>query len=99
MVKHIVIWDFKDGLSPAEKQAHGQTMKAELENLKNLIDGIVELRVVTNPLDTSNAEIMLYSAFTDEAALRSYIDHPEHKRVGTFVRSVTQGRKAIDFEV
>jgi len=39
------------------------------------------------------------SLFVSEEALAAYIVHPEHKRVGEFVRAVTKDRACMDYEV
>jgi vesicle coat complex subunit len=88
MTKHIVLWNYADGFSPEENLQNAQKMKGLLEELPNLIDGIVELKVHINMMQSSNRDIMLDSLFESEEALAAYIGHPEHKRVGEFVRSV-----------
>ena len=47
----------------------------ELENLKNLIEGIVSIEVLTNPMFSSDADIMLDSVFIDEEAYKAYQSH------------------------
>ncbi len=98
MVRHIVAWNFAEGFSKEENLKNAQTIKSELENLKELIEGIVSIEVLINPMDTSDSDLMLDSVFVDEAALKAYQVHPEHVRVGTkFVRPSTCNRKCIDF--
>jgi hypothetical protein len=100
MVRHIVLWNFRDGadgFSPEENLQNAQKMKSLLEELSNLIDGIVELKVHINAMPSSNRDIMLDSLFENEEALAAYIVHPEHKRVGEFVRSVTKDRACVDY--
>jgi heme-degrading monooxygenase HmoA len=98
MVRHIVAWNYADGFSEEENRKHAEDMKRELENLKNLIEGIVSIQVLINPVDTSDSDIMLDSTFESEEALKAYTIHPEHVRVGTnFVKPITQNRKCIDF--
>jgi len=97
MVRHIVLWNYADGFSPEENLKNAQKMKALLEELLSLIDGIVELKVQINPMSSSNRDIMLDSLFESEEALAAYIVHPEHKRVGEFVRSVTKDRACVDY--
>lgn len=99
MVRHIVAWNFTENLSVEEKLKKGLEIKRELENLKNLIEGIVSIVVLMEPLASSDSEIMLDSVFRDEEALKAYQVHPEHVRVGTnFVRPATINRKCIDFK-
>jgi hypothetical protein len=83
----MVAWNYADGFTPEENAEHAQAIKKELENLKNLIDGIVTIEVFTNPLASSDSDLLLDSVFDSEEALKAYIIHPEHVRVGSsFVR-------------
>jgi heme-degrading monooxygenase HmoA len=98
MVRHIVAWNYAEGFTMEENRKNAEAMKKELENLKNLIDGIVSIEVLTNPIDTSDSDLLLDSVFESEEALKAYTIHPEHVRVGTnFVKPVTRNRKCIDF--
>lgn len=98
MVRHIVAWNYADGFTPEENKKNAELMKKELENLKNLIDGIVSIQLFTNPVDTSDADLLLDSVFESEAALKAYTVHPEHVRVGTeYVKPVVKNRRCIDF--
>lgn len=98
MVRHIVAWNFADGFSNEENRKHAELMKKELENLNNLIEGVVSIEVFINPVDTSDSDVMLECTFTDEKALKAYTVHPEHVRVGTnYVKPVVKNRKCIDF--
>lgn len=98
MVKHIVAWNFADNLSDEEKQKNAEIIKIELENLKNLIPGIVSINLYTAPLHSSDSDLFLDSVFENEEALLAYQQHPAHVRVASqFVRPVTKNRKCIDF--
>ena len=59
MVKHIVLWNFNPEMPAEEKKAAGAKMKELLEPIKELVDGAVEIRVITDGLESSNREIAL----------------------------------------
>ena len=100
MIRHIVAWNFRDEFNMEENKKYAEEIKRELENLKNLIDGIVSIEVLTNPLFSSDADILLDSVFVDEEAYKEYQVHPEHVRVGNnFVRPRTCNRKCVDFYI
>lgn len=99
MVKHLVLWDLKEELSAREQADAAARIKRELEELKGLIPGIVDIRVYTELFEMCNTRLVLESVFTDRAALEAYIVHPEHQRVGVFVRSVVTNRKSADYEI
>lgn len=100
MVKHIILWQLKDELSAEEKEAVKAGIKEGLEGLAGQIPGLVQIRVQTQCLDSSNTDVMLDSAFEDEAALKGYAVHPAHVAVAdTKVRPYTKTRACMDFEI
>ena len=99
MVKHIILWQLKDELSTEEKKVIKAEMKEALEGLVGKIPGLLEVKVQTEGLASSNAEVMLDTSFTDEAALKVYATHPEHVAVADGkVRPFTKTRLCLDFE-
>ncbi len=100
MIRHIVAWDFREEFTDDESKIYGEEIKKELENLKNLIDGIVSIKVLNNAMFSSDADILLDSIFVDEDAYKAYQTHPEHVRVGTYVvRPRTCNRKCFDYYI
>ncbi len=99
MVKHIILWQLKDGLSQQEKQQIKKDIKNGLEGLQGKIPGLLEIHVHTDGLSTSNADVMLDSSFEDEDALKGYAVHPEHVKVAdSRVRPYTKVRMCMDFQ-
>lgn len=100
MVKHIILWQLKDEYSAAEKEEIKAGIKAGLEGLKGKIPGLLDIRVQTECLPTSNADVMLDSLFEDDASLSGYSVHPDHVKVADGnVRPHTKTRTCMDFEV
>ena len=97
MVRHIVAWNYKDGLSESENKANALKIKSDLEALVNCIEGIIELRVYVNTLPSGNRDVVLNSLFESKEALAAYQVNPEHKKVSAFVRTVMQDRACIDY--
>ena len=73
MVKHIILWQLKDELQGEEKASVKQGIKEGLEGLRGVIPGLLEIKVHTEGLPSSNADVMLDSSFTDEEALKGYV--------------------------
>ena len=97
MVKHIILWKLKEEHNTVSVK---QDMKRELEGLTGKIPGLLEMNVQIDGLASSNADVMLYSVFEDENALKNYAVHPMHVSVAdTYVRPFTQTRLCLDFEV
>lgn len=100
MVKHIILWTLKEELTEAERERVKADMKAGLEGLQGKIPGLLEIKVQTKGLESSNADVMLDSAFEDEEALKAYAVHPEHVAVADGkVRPYTATRTCLDYEV
>lgn len=99
MVRHVILWQFKDELSAPEREAAAAKIKAELEALCGVVPGLLSLTVLTNPLATSNVDLMLDSTLESEEALAGYAVHPEHVKAATYVRSVVKSRYCMDQEV
>ena len=96
MVKHIILWKLKDKFNNDEVK---RGIKESLESLHGVIPGLVEIKVHTETLPTSNVDVMLYSVFESETALKEYAVHPAHVKVAdTKVRPFTESRSCIDFE-
>ncbi|MBQ6442649.1 MAG: Dabb family protein [Lachnospiraceae bacterium] len=100
MVKHVIVWTLKEELSGEEKEKVKQGIKEGLEGLKGKVPGIVEIKVYTEGLASSNADLMLDSTFEDEDALKGYAVHPDHVAVAdTKVRPYAKIRSCFDFQL
>ena len=75
-------------------------MKEALENLAGQIPGLLDVKVYTKGLPSSNADVMLDSSFISEEALKNYAVHPIHvEAANTKVRPFTASRSCLDFEI
>ena len=100
MVKHIILWNLKDEFSNEQKLEIMAQIKEGLEALKGKIDGLVEIKVQIEKLETSTADLMLDSTFESFDALKFYSTHPEHVKVADErVRPFTAIRSCLDFEI
>ncbi|MBR5039945.1 MAG: Dabb family protein [Clostridiales bacterium] len=100
MVKHVIIWTLKDEYSNEEKAAIKAEIKAGLEGLMGKIDGLTDIKVYTEGLESSNGDLMLDSTFVSEEALKGYAVHPDHVAVASGkVRPHAKIRSCFDFEI
>ena len=100
MTKHIILWQLADTLTADEKIAVKAGIKEGLEGLAGQIPGLVDIKVYTEGLPSSNADVMLDSSFENEDALKGYAVHPAHVAVADGkVRPYTKTRLCLDFEV
>ncbi len=100
MVKHVILWTLKEDLGADAKQKVKVGIKEGLEGLKGVIPGLIEIKVNTNPLPSSNCDLILDSLFEDETSLRDYAVNPNHVEVAdTKVRPYTISRVCMDYEI
>lgn len=100
MVKHVILWSLRDDLTAAEKESAKLGIKTSLEALQGKIQGLINIKVNINGLETSTADVMLDSTFDNAEALASYSKHPLHVAVADKnVRPYTKLRSCLDFEI
>ena len=93
MVKHIVLYTFKEGV---DKNAAIKTIVDVLEPLVGKIPGLLhlEVRLAFNGMDYA-----LYSEFESKQALEEYAVHPLHQEAKTHFFHLLDSRVAADYEV
>lgn len=98
MIYHIVSWKLNDDILESDREAVKSRVKESLESLKNEVEGVIDIKVITNPLSSSNVDITLFSQFNDEKALSAYQVSEGHVKAAEYIRSVFCNRTCIDFE-
>ena len=100
MVKHVILWNLKDEYSEEEKKNIKANIKREIEALQGKIPGLIDIKIYTDGLASSNADLMLDSTLESEEALKAYAIHPDHVAAADgFVRPYTASRCCLDFEI
>ena len=96
MIKHIVMWKFKDGVADADKQE----VRRQLEALTELVPEAIEIEVGLDILRSDQSfDLALNSKFASMDDLKTYAAHPEHVKVGAFLKTLVSERVACDYEV
>lgn len=99
MTKHIILWQLKDGYTDDQVKEIKEDIKSGLEGLKGQIPGLIDIKVITEGLASSNADVMLDSTFESEEALKGYAVNPNHVAVAdNKVRPYIVNRVCMDFE-
>lgn len=100
MVKHIILWKIKEEKTAEEKEQIKANVKKGLEGLAGQIPGLLEIKVQTEALESSTADLMLDSSFESQEALKGYAIHPAHVAVADgAVRPNMEVRMCLDYEV
>ena len=100
MIKHIVMWQLKDHAQGADKAANAAKMKALLDGCRDIVPGMLAFEAaLAQPGLEATYDVVLYSEFTDKAALDAYQDHPDHVAIKPFIGAIRQERQCMDYEV
>ena len=96
MVKHMIIWKFKDEVE--DKAAKAAAIKEALEGLVGKIEGLLEMHIYTEGLASSTGDLCMDSSFESAEALAFYAKHPLHVAVADgLVRPFMAQRLSFDF--
>lgn len=99
MVKHIVMWKFKDNVPETDRPALKQAMKTNLEGLVGQVPGLISLRFVETPLSNTTHDMALVSSLEKPSDISVYASHPAHVHVAdTYVRPYVTDRACLDYE-
>ena len=94
MVKHIVMFDFKE----ENKEANIQKAKEMLEALLESVPTLKGIEVGVNFANEARAmDLSIYTTFENKEGLEAYAIHPEHLKVVEFIKRVIKGSKVVDY--
>ena len=100
MVRHVVMWKFKN---EAEGKAKLENMEAVREQLYALLPIIPEIKRMEIGFDVkgtdASMDLMLLTEFDTLETLQFYAEHPEHVKVASYVRKVVESRVVLDCEI
>jgi hypothetical protein len=95
MLTHIVIWKYREDVSQGEREEH----VALLRGLPALIPEVETFAVGFDVLSLPRSyDTGLVATFRDRAALEIYTEHPEHVKVATLGRKLSEHVASVDFE-
>jgi Stress responsive A/B Barrel Domain len=99
MLKHIVMWRFKEEAEGKTKQQNMEYIKSRLYSLKDDIPEIKRIEVGINIKQGGAAyDMALVSEFENLAALERYQTNPKHVEVSEYVSKVRTDRAVVDYE-
>lgn len=98
MIKHIVAWQIKEEYKDREKEIKAD-IKKHIEALKGHIEGLEEIKVITDGEETSTHDILLVSVLRDKESFLSYMKDEKHIHAGmTYIVPYTKNRACVDYE-
>ena len=94
MIKHIVMWKFKE-----YEEENMKKFLEGLNSLKNIIPEIAYMETGININPKNEFDAILISEFKTMEDLEKYKNHPEHLKVSALCKSIRVDRQAIDYEI
>ncbi len=100
MIKHIVIWKFKDTAHGNDRATNARLTQQKLESLRGQIPGLLSIEVGLDFSATGfSGDAVLVSEFESREALATYQSHPLHQAIVPFVAQAALERRVVDYEV
>jgi len=101
VIRHVVVWKFKEKADGYDRSTNLERVKGELEALPLRMPGVIQrMEVGVNSLENgTNYDLVLVADFDSYEALAAYLAHPEHLKVADLVMRVREQRAAADYEV
>ncbi len=94
MLTHIVVWKYKDEISEETRETH----RAKLQNLKNVIAEVIDLRVGADTLHLARSyDTALVATFKSAEDLEIYNVHPVHVEAANLGKEIAAHVASVDF--
>ena len=99
MLKHVVMWRFKENAGGKTRKEHALWMKEHLESLSGVIPEIRSLEVGVNvSLSEVAYDAVLITVFDDVEAMQRYQKHPAHLEIADYCKQMRENRVVVDYE-
>jgi hypothetical protein len=90
----------KDYENKTQKLENALKLKKAIEDLKIYIDDLKFVEVGLNFNEKPHSyDLVLTTTFENEEGLENYRNHPEHKKLMVFLKTVTDGSAVVDYEI
>ncbi len=98
MIKHIVVWKFKDSAHGNDRATNARLTKEKLESLRGQIPGLLHIEVGLDfSAGVASGDAVLVSEFASREALAVYQAHPLHQAIAPFVAEAASERRVVDY--
>jgi hypothetical protein len=95
MLTHVVVWRYRTDIDREVREEHVRMLRSLAAVIKELVSLSVGFDVVKLPRSFDTG---LVATFRDRAALEAYTVHPEHIKVATFGKTISEQVASVDFE-
>lgn len=97
MVKHIVLFKFKEMEDAVARKAVMREFKLALENLKGKIPFLRFIEVGINENPKEDFDMSLVTEFDSMEDLANYAVHPDHVAATLIIKDIKAGRACVDY--
>ena len=98
MLKHVVMWKFKDESEGFTKRENMEKVRKSLLALKPMLPEIIEMEIgFDTGVGRDTWDMAIVMTFQDSIALERYQNHPAHKIVSAYVAKIRSDRACVDF--
>ena len=100
MIRHIVMWKFKESAEGNTKEENIRIVSESLFSLVGVIYEIKKMEIGVDLMHTAaSMDLALVTEFETLDTLHTYATHPEHLKVAEFMKKVTESRVVLDCEL
>ena len=97
MIKHIVLFKFKEGV---DKAVDKEVLKEKLKALPSLISTVRSIEIGDNMMDSPRSwDLSLIALFDSVEGLDFYSPHPEHLKVIDYLNEYCEPVSVVDYEL
>jgi hypothetical protein len=100
MLRHVVMWQFKDEAEGRTKAENCRYIKGMLEALPAKIAYIRRLEVGINEFSSAmSSDMVLITEFDSKDDLDLYAVNPDHVKISEYVGKVRKSRTVVDYNL
>ncbi|HLW07782.1 MAG TPA: Dabb family protein [Marinilabiliaceae bacterium] len=98
MIKHIVLFQFKEDPDVNARTKALKKIKKSLEALRGVVPELKYIEIGINENANEKYDLSLISEFESWEDLNAYVVHPEHQKVSATIRQTMEQRACVDYE-
>lgn len=100
MIRHVVMWKFKEIGEGKTKEENLDIVKDKLLALLPIIPELKKMEIEKDVSHTDMSyDLILITEFENLDDLHTYAVHPEHQKVAAYVGKVVESRVVLDCEI
>ena len=100
MIRHVVMWKLKDEAEGKTKEENAELIRSMLYALRPVIPEILRMEIGRDITGSEmSMDLMLLTEFDSVETMKYYAEHPEHRKVSTYVRKVIESRVVLDCRI